>query len=85
MLEKVEQTNSVKERSERAREFADAMEITLPIVVDREDDRVNTAYAAWPERLYVVGVDGRITYKGGPGPAGFKVAEVEKWLQQNTK
>ena len=45
----------------------------------------HAAYAAWPDRLYVVGVDGKIAYQGGPGPGGFRVNEVEAWLKVNTK
>ena len=46
---------------------------------------VNAAYAGWPDRMYVVGTDGRIAYQGGPGPRGFLPAEVEKWLKANVK
>ena len=42
------------------------------------DDAVALAYAALPERLYVVGGDGRIAYKGGMGPMFFKPAEWEE-------
>jgi len=35
------------------------------------DNAASEAFAAWPERIYVVGVDGRIAFKGGPGPWGF--------------
>jgi type I thyroxine 5'-deiodinase len=55
----------------------------VPTVIDREDNKVNAAYSGWPDRLYVVGKDGRIAYKGGPGPGGFKPAEVEAWLKKN--
>jgi type I thyroxine 5'-deiodinase len=61
------------------------LKLSLPTVVDREDNRVNVAYAGWPDRLYVIGVDGRIAYKGGPGPAGFRVGEVEQWLKRNAR
>jgi hypothetical protein len=40
-------------------------------VVDEMDDRVAAAYAAWPERLYVVDKQGRIAYAGGQGPFEF--------------
>ena len=49
----------------------------MPALVDGVDDAVNTAYAAWPDRLYLVGRDGRIAYRGGPGPFGFKPDELE--------
>ena len=48
----------------------------LPALVDNLDDKVNKAYAAWPDRLYLVGRDGRIAYHGGPGPFEFKSEEL---------
>lgn len=46
--------------------------------VDEMDDAVNKAYAGWPTRLYLIGKDGKVAYAGGPGPFGFKPAELEK-------
>ena len=48
-----------------------------PAVVDEMDDEIAKAYAAVPERLYVIGRDGRVAYKGGIGPMFFKPAEWE--------
>ena len=45
-------------------------------LVDEMDDAVNKAYAAFPTRLYLVGLDGRVVYAGGLGPFGFKPAEL---------
>jgi hypothetical protein len=44
------------------------------------DNVADKACAAWPERIYVVGQGGRIVYKGGMGPFGFKPEEAEKSL-----
>ncbi len=44
--------------------------------VDEMDDAVSKAYAAFPTRLYLVGLDGRVVYAGGLGPFGFKPAEL---------
>lgn len=84
VLKKIGQTETVGQRSEAAQVCMDALKLSTPTVLDREDNRVNTAYAGWPDRLYVVGVDGRIAYQGKQGPAGFKVNEVEDWLRKNT-
>ena len=46
--------------------------------VDEMDDAVMIAYAAWPERLYLVGKDGRVVYAGGRGPGGFKPTELKE-------
>ena len=49
------------------------------------DNAVDKAYAAWPERLFVVGVDGKIAYAGGQGPFEFKTEELRQWLDKNLK
>jgi hypothetical protein len=45
--------------------------------VDEMDDAVNNAYAAWPTRLYLIGLDGRVVYAGGMGPYDFKPAKLK--------
>jgi len=52
------------------------------ILVDPMDDRANLAYAALPERLYVV-QDGQLIYQGGLGPFDYKISEVEAFLAKN--
>ena len=46
------------------------------------DNKVNRAYAAAPDRLYLVARDGTIAYRGGPGPFGFKPAELEAAIRK---
>ena len=41
------------------------------------DAKVELDNAGWPDRLYLVAADGRIAWKGDPGPKGFKPAELE--------
>ncbi len=54
----------------------------IPALVDGLDDAVNKAYAGWPDRLYLVGVDGKIAFHGGRGPFGFKPAELEAAIKK---
>lgn len=49
----------------------------MPALVDDVDDAVGESYEAWPDRLYLVGRDGTIAFKGGPGPFGFEPDELE--------
>ncbi|NQT54515.1 deiodinase [bacterium] len=58
------------------------LKLDLPMLIDGLDNATNVAYAAWPDRLYIVGADGRIAYKGGPGPRGFSVAEMGAALKK---
>ena len=84
-LLKIGQTSSLHDREEHATECLATLKLSLPTVLDREDNKVNSAYAGWPDRLYVVGLDGRIAYKGAQGPGGFKIGEVEEWLKKNAR
>jgi len=84
-LLKIPQTQKIDERAEVAQQCVATLNMTMPTLLDKEDNQVNHAYAAWPDRLYVIGVDGKIAYQGGPGPRGFKVEEVENWLKLNAK
>ena len=59
------------------------LRLDLPAVVDRLDDEVARRYGGWPDRLYLIGRDGRIAYQSGPGPDGFVVAELEKAIERS--
>ena len=58
------------------------MKIDLPTLVDTMDNATEIAYTAWPDRLYVVGVDGRILHKTAPGPWGFRAKKFEEALKE---
>lgn len=49
----------------------------IPALVDTLDDAAGRAYNAWPDRLYLIGLDGTVRYQGGPGPDGFVPDELE--------
>ena len=54
------------------------------ILVDLMDNKAGTAYAAMPERLYVI-LDGRIVYEGLQGPFDYRMDEVEQYLETRSK
>jgi type I thyroxine 5'-deiodinase len=47
------------------------------------DGRAEKAYAAWPERIYIIERGGRIIYKGGLGPFEFKPEEAAEALRRH--
>lgn len=51
------------------------------LLVDTLTNEASLKYAAWPERLYII-VDDVIVYKGGPGPFGYVLEHVQKWLAE---
>jgi hypothetical protein len=63
---------TMEERRAAAGQCQASLEYGIRTYVDEMDDAVNKAYAAWPTRLYLIGLDGRVVYAGGPGPYGFK-------------
>jgi Iodothyronine deiodinase len=65
------QHTTLDERFAAARDGVERMGLTLPVLVDGMDNTVSEAFAAWPERLFVVGGDGVIAFHGGPGPFEF--------------
>lgn len=75
---------TLEERRRIAGECERSLKYGIRTYVDEVDDRVNKAYAAWPTRLYLVGIDGRVVYRGGLGPFGFRPADladvIEKYL-----
>ena len=81
VLDVIGQTDSVEDRSKTALVCAGSLDLSIPTVVDGDENAVNAAYAGWPDRLVVVGADGKIAYYGGMGPGGFKPNEVENWLK----
>ena len=76
----VEDPVSDAERQAMARFSSEALGLNMPSVVDRVTDDVDRAYQGWPERLYLVGADGKILYRGGPGPFGFDPDGLEEAL-----
>ena len=73
-------TQSDDERAEVAGTCVLRLAIKIPAVVDGIDNRVERAYTGWPDRLYVIGTDGRVRYKSAAGPFGFSTVELEQSL-----
>ena len=73
-----------EERKVTAGKCAASLDLDVPMAVDGVDDAVALAYNAWPERIYIIRPDGRIHYKSGLGPFGFKPDEAAKSLAKLT-
>ncbi len=73
----IKQPTTFDERLTVAEQMCTKLEISIPGVIDELDNKVNSAYSAAPDRLYLVGSDGKIAYKGARGPRGFHPDELE--------
>ena len=80
------QHRSMEERVEVGASCMVKLALDMPAVVDEMDDAVGRAYAAMPERLYLIGRDGRVAFKSGIGPMFFRPDEweaaIESYLDQ---
>jgi len=68
------------ERRKAAKILVDRLKYRMPVALDPLDGRAEKAFAAWPERIYIVGRDGRVLFKGGMGPFGFEPDKAEARL-----
>jgi len=73
---------TVEDRRAVAGQCETALQYGIHTYVDEMDDAVNQAYAAWPTRLYLIGLDGRVEYHGGLGPFDFHPSKLEKAIQE---
>jgi hypothetical protein len=74
------QPQSMEERRTLAKLLPERLKFRIPVALDPIDGPADRAYAAWPERIYIMNAGGRIEYKAEPGPFGFKPDEAEKSL-----
>ena len=76
------QPRSFEERTRLAKILPERLKYRIPVAIDTMDSRAERAYAAWPERIYVMAPGGRVVYKAEPGPFGFKPEVAEASLER---
>ncbi len=56
--------------------------LTIPCLIDGMDNGASKAYQALPDRVFLIGRDGKLAIAGNRGPWGFApaLAASEKWL-----
>jgi Iodothyronine deiodinase len=74
------QPKTLAQRVAIANDFTKRFKFPLPFGIDDMTNAANDAYAAWPERLYIIDESGHIAYRGGMGPFNYNPAEVREWL-----
>ena len=72
----VPQHQSYDERERAATTCSLDLRLAIPVLVEEMDNAMDDAYGAAPERLYLIGKDGRVAYHGGAGPHFF---DLEGW------
>lgn len=79
---KINKHTTFGERCIVAERLVKEKKLTIPCLIDNMDDGVAAAYKARPDRVFIVGVDGKLVLAGHRGPFGFRpgVEAAEEWL-----
>jgi hypothetical protein len=77
---RIRQHTTSDERRAAAQSCATKLKLSIPTLLDNMDDAANNAFAAWPERIYIVNKFGIIHYRGGRGPFDFHPTEARTSL-----
>jgi len=75
------QHRTEQERADVAEACVLGLDLRMPMALDAMTNEVDRAYAALPERLYVIDADGRIVLRSDPGPWGFDLDAWEQAIQ----
>ena len=76
--------DNYEERCTTAQMLLDEKTLTIPCLIDGMDNKVNQAYSAWPDRIFLVRTDGKLAVAADRGPWGFKpgLAASSEWLKE---
>jgi hypothetical protein len=56
--------------------------IKFPAIIDGIENTTEKAYTGWPDRLFLIGSDGKVLFKSKPGPFGFHPADLEAAIKK---
>lgn len=79
---KYPQPKKEEDRRKVASDCVKNLKLSIPALIDDMEDSTEKAYSGWPDRIFIVGSDGKIAYRGDRGPAGFKVDDAEAALKK---
>ena len=73
------------ERAEVAAACMLRYNFSFPMLLDNMENEAEEKYNSWPDRLYLIGPNGKIAYQGGMGPLYFDVDEFEGAVRTYSK
>lgn len=83
-----DQPTTFDERVSIAQTCQRSLGFDMPFLVDTMDDKVGARYSGMPSRFYLIDSAGKVAFKSGRGPFGFKPRELETsliWLLNETE
>lgn len=74
---------TLEERGALAGTCSLRLDLSIPTLIDDMANSTDLKYYALPDRLYLVGRDGKVVFRGAPGPFGFIAAELEAAIERH--
>lgn len=74
--------HTVAERQAHALAGASVLGLTIPLLTDSLDHSVESSYAAYPSRTYIVDTEGRVAYRGMPHASEGDLAAIVPILDE---
>ena len=71
-----------EERTDVASACQIALDLHMPMLVDRIDNNVDKKYVGLPMRMFLVDAEGRIAFAGAKGPFGWDDVAFEETLKE---
>lgn len=84
-LKYIKDPTNLFERYQVANTCVNDMKLSIPCVIDDMENSTADAYKGFPDRLYLVGKDGNIAFRGEPGPMGFQPDALDAAIQTELK
>jgi tetratricopeptide (TPR) repeat protein/peroxiredoxin len=75
-------SKTMEQKTEHASMCARNLRLPFPAVVDSIDGKVESAYASWPSKAYLVDRNGIVRYSTGLSELDFRPSELERALRQ---
>ena len=75
------QPTTAHERVDIAEACTLGLDLNIPTLLDEMTNEVDEAYAALPDRLYLIDEEGRIAYRSERGPRGFRPDEFKAAIE----
>jgi len=72
---------TIKDKEDHAVMCTRKLHVEFPALVDSMDGSVEAAYAAWPSRVFVIGLDGRVRYSTWLTQQDFHAEAMERALR----
>ena len=57
--------------------------VEIPALLDEFGNSTESAYTAWPDRMYLIDGTGHVVYKSRPGPFGFKPDDLQAAMRKS--